>query len=148
MAFAANHHRAVDRRIRRQHQHQPRDGRCEQPVDRAVPHGIQVAFQSNAHALWDVGDLGNRNTGLAMRPGSSPSIMATTTGDQVSYVGPDTTLWEVGSLGTAHAQLGVAPNTSPSINFFQGGSRITLQGGDGVLWTFGAGGNGQVMSRT
>jgi hypothetical protein len=112
-----------------------------------TPSDAPVAFEGSANTLWASGLTSNTNTGLAMWPGTSPSVVyvgSNGTGWQMAFQGSNGDLWTTGVLGTADLGLGMMAGTSPAITNLgdspSGRYEIAFQANTGQLWTTGSAG--------
>jgi hypothetical protein len=91
----------------------------------------RIAFQGSDGFLWLTDGRSPSNTGLAMAPGTTPSIASAS---QVAFQGADGFLWTTRGGRTS---LAMAPGTSPASS--QDGV-IAFQGANGNLWIIRVGG--------
>ncbi|MFC6021361.1 hypothetical protein ACFP2T_34965 [Plantactinospora solaniradicis] len=93
--------------------------------------GTRVAYQGSNGRLWTTDGRSYTDSGLAMAPGTSPSIASTS---QVAFQGADGYLW---TTRGGRTDLAMMPGTSPA------SSRdgvIAFQGANGNLWIIRVGG--------
>jgi GH25 family lysozyme M1 (1,4-beta-N-acetylmuramidase) len=109
----------------------------------SVPSVVETAFEANTTSLWTVGSAGNKDWGLGMYSGTSPSIAALSSGGfEVAFEANTTDLWTVGDDGAKDWKLGMMAGTSPSIAALKnGGFEVAFQANTGDLWTAGTAGN-------
>jgi hypothetical protein len=98
-----------------------------------------IAVQGNDNNLWTVSTGGGvKRLGLAMRPGTTPSITTLNGGYGVAYAGSDSSLhtYDARSNTSASLHLGMMPGTSPSYTRLVGtdSAAIAIQANTGVLW--------------
>jgi Ca2+-binding RTX toxin-like protein len=101
-----------------------------------------IAFQANTGILWNL-FAATPYTGLAIDPGTSPSINEV---GQVAFARSGS-LWTYdpaqGELGAKDLGTGMAPGTSPSINAY---GNVAFQANTGKLYITGHGDTGQAMA--
>ena len=103
-----------------------------------------TAFQANGSGdLWFDGSKGYFDTGLAMAPGTSPSITAVNSGYEIAYQSSSHLLGYTGIAGSALTGLAMDPASSPSItttasfNFGPENFQIAFESSTDVLGTTG-----------
>ena len=100
-----------------------------------------VAAQASNGHLWT---LGRGDTGLAMMPGTSPSI-ACSSAAWVAFQGSDGHLWTTSNAPggpTTGPGPALMPGTSPSITQGINGYTTVFHSSNGHLWAVGANGVG------
>ncbi|MEO3930405.1 hypothetical protein ABGB07_42140 [Micromonosporaceae bacterium B7E4] len=93
--------------------------------------GTRVAYQGRNGRLWTTDGRSYSDSGLAMAPGTTPSIAAN---NQVAFQGADGFLW---TTRGGRTNLAMMPGTSPASS--QDGV-IAFQGANGNLWIIRVGG--------
>ena len=101
-----------------------------------MPGSYQIAFQANTGHLWydTPTNAGNRDTGLGMATGTSPSIAAS---GEVAFQANNNHLWlyDPSTGDSRDTGLGMKAGTSPAIVPLTGGGyEIAFQANTGILW--------------
>lgn len=107
-----------------------------------TPLGFQTALHVNNGRLWAVGEINRQDWGVALMPGTSPSIAKVVGGYQMAAQLADGNLWTGGALGNKTWGLGMRQGTNPAITALaRGGFQVAVQTNGGVLWSVGDAGN-------
>jgi hypothetical protein len=103
----------------------------------------EVAFQGTNDDLWMSGPDGQFDSGLGMKPGTSPAITPLFAGGyEVAFQANTGAMWTYGTAGTKDWNAGMAAGTSPSITWHGGsGYEVALQTNTNDLWTLGDAGD-------
>jgi len=104
----------------------------------------EIAYQSSSGYLTlDNSNSGVLNTGLPMKPGTSPAIAASGSSYQVAYQSSSGSMWTYSpSTGAVNQSQGMLAGTSPSIAALaSGGYEMAFQANTGILILYGSGGD-------